>query len=87
MKTDEIIDRLSLEEKHYELQELKLPVVEGSLYNTLGLELFKLYEKYEVEKEDQRRMEAIAFVLQCFALSRDTDEKPGFLSKWFKRTS
>jgi hypothetical protein len=66
MNKQELHQRLSLEEKHFEWLIAELPRVDPGIYQTLGRQLFDLYEKYQVSPEDQRRFEALTWVLQGF---------------------
>jgi hypothetical protein len=56
--------------KHYEMRDQQVPVVQADLYTTLGRRLFDLYQKYKVEKSDQREIEGIVYVLQSFVNAR-----------------
>lgn len=84
MTLEELSQKLDLDLSHYRLQASNVPIIEGSLYNILGRQLFELYQKYEISSEDQRQMEALTYFLQSFALREDravpaTEEK----SSWW----
>jgi|GEM_PF-5989729 len=86
MKVLEVTQILGLEEKHYNLESLKVPVIEPGLYNTLGRKLFDFYQNYSVSKADQREIESICFLLTSFVLQREKPRSPirSFLKR-FKR--
>ena len=79
-----LLKRLELEEKHYEPCEISAIAVEPSIYNSLGKRLFDFYQKYSVSPDDQREIEALAFVLNSFVLNREQPQK-GLLKKLLKR--
>ena len=70
MKRDDLISESGLEERHYKLDSLDLPVIEASLYTTLGRRLFEFYQKYNMTSEDQREIERLSFLLMTFTVSR-----------------
>lgn len=91
MKLKQLLETLNLDEKHYRSMTADLPIVEGGLYNTLGRQLFDLYQTYEVSKADQRKIESICFLLQSFVLKHDLQSsveppsKKWFQKRWFSR--
>lgn len=80
MKVEEYISRSELQESHYQLEKIKLPVIDSSLYTTLGKRLFDLYKKYEITQEDQRDLEMMNHLLVTFVLSRSVTKK-----SWLRR--
>lgn len=74
MKKNELIDQLGLQPGHFQWENLEAPILEPGLYNTLGMRLYELYQKYSVEPKDQREIENICFVLLSFVLRREETE-------------
>jgi len=82
MKISDFVKGLELENHHYDLRRLSVPVVDAALYTTLGRRLFELYKKLQISSEDQREIERLAFALQIFTLSRES--RPPFWKKFFR---
>ncbi len=71
MDVEEISKNLGLEQdRHFQIQKMKVPVIESELYTSLGKELYDLYRKYEISRDDQRQIERLSFALMTFTLSR-----------------
>lgn len=70
MKLVELTRALGLEEKHVQVEMGPLPIVDASIYTTLGRRLFDFYKRYEIPQEDQREFERIVFVMMSFTLER-----------------
>lgn len=71
MKIEEVIRPLGLENKHIQFADFQIPVIESSIYTTFGRRLFELYDRYEINPEDQREIERLSFLLMIFTLERD----------------
>lgn len=71
MKLETLVEKTGLDEKHYELKNLKSAVVDPGVYNSLGQQLFELYQKYKIEKQDQRQLEHLSFLMLSFVLERE----------------
>jgi hypothetical protein len=73
MKHEEVTRPLGLENKHFRIKRMGVPVVDSSLYTTFGRRLFEFYKKYEVSPEDQREFERLSFLLMSFTLDREPE--------------
>lgn len=86
MKADDLIKDLGLEAgRHYDLEGIEAPIVKADLYTTLGRRLFDLYQKYKIEKADQREIEGIIFALQNFIVARE--KRPSFWKRFLRKYS
>ena len=82
MKIHEVTEPVGLkEERHFVVKELKTPVIQSELYTTLGRRLFELYEKYKIEKSEQREIERLSYLLMSFTISRADAPKKSFWQK------
>jgi len=81
MKIEEITSQAGLETKHYKIKTLDAPIIDSMLYTSLGKQLYDLYEKYKVDKQDQRQLESLCFLLTSFTLEREL--KPSLLKRLF----
>jgi len=80
MSIEDLMSRLDIHPEHLEIKTGSVPVVEPGVYNTLGKQLFELYQKYNVSSEDQRRLESAIYFLQTFAVNKRRTQR-GFLGK------
>lgn len=80
MTLDELVLHSRLEPKHYEKAHVRIPVIESSLYTTLGRQLFEYYQKYKISTDDQRDLERLNFLLMSFVLSR-SQQKVGLWNR------
>lgn len=85
MKLSSLLVELDLEQKHISRVPAELPIVESGLYNTLGRQLYDFYQKYKVEKADQRKIEALCFLLQGFTMRQDLQKEFDSPSKSTKK--
>lgn len=69
MNSRDLIQSIRIEEKHVSWYRAEVPQVDPGLYNTLGRQLFDLYQKYSVSSEDQRQIEKLSWILQSFNLA------------------
>ena len=79
MNSRDLINSMKLEDKHVAWHKMEVPRVDPGVYNTLGRQLFDLYQKYKVSSEDQRQIEKLSWVLQSFVL---TEKAP---KAWWRR--
>ena len=91
MKIEELTRRLELEEpRHFRREDVNFPVIDSHLYTVLGRRLFELYEKYKIEKDDQRDLESLIGLLTGFLIQRETQSSENKNSrgplwkKWFR---
>ena len=74
MTIEEILKNLELKEnKHYAIEKREIPVIDSHLYTPLGKQLFDLYQKYKISREDQRQFETLCFLLSAFVIQKKPD--------------
>jgi len=71
MMAKELLERISLQSKHFSWNRVNVPKIDPGVYNTLGRRLFELYRKYNISAEDQRELEALQWALQSFVASQE----------------
>ncbi|TVQ76688.1 MAG: hypothetical protein EA369_09795 [Bradymonadales bacterium] len=81
MIVEKLMERVHLEEGHFELKSTEMPVLEPGVYQVLGKQLFEIYQNYKVSEQDQRRIESLCFFLQSSALLRQRPERSGWLQR------
>ncbi len=70
MTTEDLVKSLDLESRHYTVEYVKIPIIDGHLYTTLGRQLFDIYQRLKISSEDQREIERLSFALQSFTFKR-----------------
>lgn len=74
MTVKEISESIGLQEdRHFRLKKMKVPVIETEYYTSLGRDLYELYRKYNVSRDDQRKIESLAYALVTFTMSRNRE--------------
>jgi len=71
MMAKDLLEKLSLQDKHFSWNRVDVPRVDPGVYNTLGRRLYELYQKYRITAEDQRELEALQWTLQSFIMSQE----------------
>lgn len=84
MQSNQLTERLGLEERHFRTAEISAPLIDTHLYTTLGRRLFEMYQKYDLNPADQREIESLVFLLTAFTLheSRSVPEAKGLRRPW-----
>lgn len=80
MKLESLVEKVGLDQKHFEFKSIQTAVVEPGVYNSLGQQLFELYQKYKIESHDQRQLEHLSFLMLSFVLEREQDSGLSFQS-------
>ncbi len=76
MKISELVKTLELEEgRHFQMEKAHIPLLDSHLYTPLGRRLFDLYQKYKIETNDQRELEALCYLLTSFTLKQGSSTK------------
>jgi hypothetical protein len=79
VKQDELTRLLEIQSPaHYEMKSIDAVLIRSELYTTLGKRLYDLYGRYNISRDDQREIEALAHVLMTFTMSRHQAPKSVF---------
>lgn len=75
MRLKELTDLLEIQKRHYVLKRQETPILDPGIYSILGRRLYDLYQKYDIQKEDQRVLESISYLLVSKNLDVDRPQQ------------